>query len=40
MPVALPVLAKEINMVSVETALGFLTGDVPGSLVGRLIGWN
>lgn len=36
----LPVLAKEINMVSVETALGFSPGTVPGNLVGRQIGCN
>lgn len=27
-------------MVSVETALGFLSWTFPGSLVGRQVGWN
>lgn len=27
-------------MVSVETALGFLSWTFPGNLVGRQIGWN
>lgn len=27
-------------MVSGKTALGFLSGDVPGNFVGRHIGWS